>query len=40
MIIFVIMVGLLIILPLGLFYFGFVNKDYMRVGSYLGGGQY
>ena len=34
---FFIMVGLLIILPLGLFFFGFVNKDYRRVGTYLGG---
>ena len=35
--IFVIMVGLLILLPLGLFYFAFVNKNYKRVGTYLGG---
>jgi ech hydrogenase subunit A len=34
---FFIMVGLLVILPLGLFFFGFVNKDYRRVGTYLGG---
>jgi ech hydrogenase subunit A len=34
---FLIMVGLLILLPLGLFYFGFINKDYRRVGIYLGG---
>ena len=32
-----IMVGLLIFLPLGLFYFAFVNKNYRRVGTYLGG---
>ena len=37
MITFVIMVGLLILLPLGLFFFGFVNKNYKRVGIYLGG---
>ena len=35
--IFVIMLGLLILLPLGLFYFAFVNKNYKRVGTYLGG---
>jgi ech hydrogenase subunit A len=34
---FFIMVGLLVILPLGLFFFGFVNKNYRRVGTYLGG---
>jgi ech hydrogenase subunit A len=38
LIVFVIMLGLLIILPLGLFYYGFVSKDYKRVGTYLGGG--
>jgi ech hydrogenase subunit A len=38
MIIFVIMLGLLILLPAGLFYFAFVNKNYKRVGTYLGGG--
>ena len=37
-IVFVMMLGLLIILPLCLLYFGFVNKDYRRVGTYLGGG--
>lgn len=37
MIIFLIMLGLLILLPLGLFYFAFVNKNYKRVGTYLGG---
>lgn len=37
-IVFVIMIGLLIILPLGLFYYAFVSKDYKRVGTYLGGG--
>lgn len=31
------MVGLLILLPVGLFYFGFINKNYRRVGTYLGG---
>ena len=35
--IFVIMLGLLILLPVGLFYFAFVNKNYKRVGTYLGG---
>jgi ech hydrogenase subunit A len=34
---FFIMLGLLVILPLGLFFFGFVNKNYRRVGTYLGG---
>lgn len=38
MIIFVIMLGLLIILPLGLFYYAYVDKNYKRVGTYLGGG--
>lgn len=33
-----IMVGLIIFLPLGLFYFAFINKNYRRVGTYLGGG--
>ena len=37
MIIFVIMLGLLILLPVGLFYFAFANKNYKRVGTYLGG---
>jgi ech hydrogenase subunit A len=37
-IIFVIMLGLLIIFPLGLFYFSFVSKNYRRVSTYLGGG--
>jgi ech hydrogenase subunit A len=37
MVTFFIMVGLLILLPLGLFYFGFANKNYRRVGTYLGG---
>jgi len=32
-----IMVGLLTFLPLGLFYFAFINKNYRRVGTYLGG---
>ena len=35
--IFLMMLGLLILLPLGLFYFAFVNKNYKRVGTYLGG---
>ncbi|HZV82241.1 MAG TPA: proton-conducting transporter membrane subunit, partial [Geobacteraceae bacterium] len=34
----VIMLGLLIILPLGLFYYAFIDKNYKRVGTYLGGG--
>jgi ech hydrogenase subunit A len=38
LVIFVMMLGLLIILPLGLFYFAFVNKNYRRVSTYLGGG--
>jgi ech hydrogenase subunit A len=38
LIIFVIMLGLLIILPLGLFYYAFVDKNYKRIGTYLGGG--
>ncbi len=38
MTVFVIMAGLLIILPLGLLYYAFVDKDYKRVGTYLGGG--
>jgi len=38
LIVFVIMVGLLIILPIGMFYYAFVNKNYKRVGTYLGGG--
>jgi len=37
LVIFVIMIGLLIILPLGLFYYAYVNKNYKRVGTYLGG---
>ena len=40
LIIFVIMIGLLIILPLGLIYYAFVNKNYKRVGTYLGRRQY
>ena len=36
-VILVMMVGLLILLPLGLFYFAFVSKGYKRVGTYLGG---
>jgi len=27
----------LILLPLGLFFFAFINKNYKRVGTYLGG---
>jgi ech hydrogenase subunit A len=38
LVVFVIMLGLLIVLPLGLFYYAFVNKNYKRVGIYLGGG--
>jgi len=38
LIVFIIMLGLLIILPLGLMYYAFVNKDYTWVGTYLGGG--
>ena len=38
LVVFVIMLGLLIILPLGLFYYAFVDKHYKRVGIYLGGG--
>jgi ech hydrogenase subunit A len=38
LVVFVIMFGLLIILPLGLFYYAFINKSYKRVGTYLGGG--
>ena len=38
LIIFVIMLGLLILLPLGLLYYAFVDKNYKRVGTYLGGG--
>jgi ech hydrogenase subunit A len=34
---FAMMVGLLILLPLGIFFFGYVNKNYKRVGTYLGG---
>jgi ech hydrogenase subunit A len=33
-----IMIGLLVLLPLGLFFFGYINKNYKRVGTYLGGG--
>jgi ech hydrogenase subunit A len=38
LVVFIIMLGLLIILPLGLLYYAFVNKNYKRVGTYLGGG--
>ena len=37
LIIFVMLVSLLIILPLGLIYYSYINKDYIRVGLYLGG---
>ena len=37
LVIYVIMIGLLIILPLGLMYYAYVNKNYKRVGTYLGG---
>ncbi len=36
-IIVIIMVGLLIILPMGILYYAFVDKEYKRVGTYLGG---
>jgi ech hydrogenase subunit A len=38
LIVFVIMLGLLIVLPLGLFYYAFSAKNYKRVATYLGGG--
>jgi ech hydrogenase subunit A len=38
LVIFVIMLALLIILPVGLLYYAFINKNYKRVGTYLGGG--
>lgn len=38
LIVFIIMLGLLIILPIGLFYYAFVDRNYKRVGTYLGGG--
>jgi ech hydrogenase subunit A len=38
LVVFAIMLGLLILLPLGLLYYAFVDKDYQRVGIYLGGG--
>ena len=38
LVVFAIMFGLLIILPIGLFYYAFIDKDYQRVGIYLGGG--
>jgi ech hydrogenase subunit A len=38
MVIFVIMLSLLILLPLGLFYFTVAGKSYKRVSTYLGGG--
>jgi ech hydrogenase subunit A len=34
---FAMMLGLLILLPLGIFFFGFIDKGYRRVGIYLGG---
>ncbi len=37
MVVFVIMLALLDLLPLGILYFAFVNKNYKRVGTYLGG---
>lgn len=37
-VIFVIMLALLIVLPLGLFYFAVAGKNYKRVSTYLGGG--
>jgi ech hydrogenase subunit A len=38
LVVFTIMLGLLIILPIGLLYYAFIDKDYQRVGIYLGGG--
>ena len=38
LIVFIIMLGLLIVLPVGLLYYAFVDKNYKRVGTYLGGG--
>ncbi len=37
MITFAMMVGLLILLPIGIFFFGFINKNYKQVPTYLGG---
>jgi ech hydrogenase subunit A len=37
-IVFIMILGLLIVFPLCILYFGFVNKNYRRVGTYLGGG--
>jgi ech hydrogenase subunit A len=37
MMIFLMMLGLVILLPVGLFYFAYVNKNHKRVGTYLGG---
>jgi ech hydrogenase subunit A len=36
-IVFIIILGLLIILPICLLYYAFINKNYKRVGTYLGG---
>jgi len=38
LVIFALMLGLLIILPIGLYYYSIINKNYKRVGTYLGGG--
>jgi len=38
LVIFALMIGLLVILPIGLFYYSIINKNYKRVGTYLGGG--
>jgi len=38
LIVFVIMLGLFILLPLGLLFYAFLDKTYKRVGIYLGGG--
>jgi ech hydrogenase subunit A len=38
LVIFVIMLSLLVILPLGLFYYSSIHTNYRRVGTYLGGG--
>ena len=38
LIVFAMMLGLLVVLPLGLLYYAFIDKNYKRVGTYLGGG--
>jgi ech hydrogenase subunit A len=37
-ILYVMINGLMIILPLGILYFAYINQNYRRVGMYLGGG--